>query len=252
MPTETDRIIDPIFPPLLKGRGLEASQHPLDWAKARTEKGELSAGDLIWSQDTENLRLALVLEPEVQREQCAEMLFVAMVALGDAVGAQIPAVIGIHYQWPGTILMNNGRVGYADLCVSDNETDGVPESMVLYIELNVIPDTTNANPGDEVEITTMWEEGCSDITRNDLLESIARHILAMIYTWSEDGFAQIHSQWTDRLYEEKQLAQGVDDSEKFIGLDENGNALVSKDKATASISVFDGLDIQRKLRLSAK
>ncbi len=249
MSTKTD-IMDPTFPPLLNGSSLEAGEHPMDWAKAGAAKGELTAGDLIWSKDTANLRFALVLEPEVNRMRCHEMLFVAMVALGDAVGALIPAVIGIHYQWPGTILMNNGRVGFADIQLSDEETEGVPEWMVLYLELNVIPDITNPNPGEEVDITTMWEEGCSDITRNELLESIARHILAMIHTWSEDGFSQLHSQWMGRLYEEKKLAPGVGKSAKFLGLDENGNALISSETVTNSITVVAALESQRLSRLA--
>ena len=224
----------------------------MTWATERAEKGSLSAGDLVWSQSTSDLMIAIVLEPEVLRERCGEIVFVAMVALGDAVGAQIPAEIGIHYQWPGTVLMNNGRIGFVDLIISEGETDGIPEWMVLGIDFSVLPDMADLNPGLNVEITTMWEEGCGDITRNDLLESIARHMLAVLHSWSEDGFSSIHQQWTGRLFEQDQLALGVGDSTQFMGLDENGNAILSGDDCPSIISVADGLSVQREIRLTGK
>ena len=49
--------------------------------------GRLSAGDVLWSESSESLRMSLVLEPEVERRRCGEMLFLMMVAFGDAAGA---------------------------------------------------------------------------------------------------------------------------------------------------------------------
>ncbi|MBL6430641.1 MAG: hypothetical protein HPM95_03315 [Alphaproteobacteria bacterium] len=49
-----------------------------------------SAGDLVWSRRTDVVSLALVLEPEVPPDRAVEMLFLAMVAANDALGAITP------------------------------------------------------------------------------------------------------------------------------------------------------------------
>ena len=69
------------------------------------------------------------------------------------------------------------------------------------------------------------------MTRTELLESTARHTLNAIHNWSEDGFRPVHEQWTGRLSKENPVAVPISsDIDRFIGLDESGNALVSADE----------------------
>ena len=80
------------------------------------------------------------------RHRCGEMVFVAMTAFGDAAGALIPPEVAITYQWPGCILMNEGQIGYVDLIIAEEEADGVPDWMVLSIDIQMKPDFEDLNP----------------------------------------------------------------------------------------------------------
>ncbi len=231
----------PSFPPLLNGHKATNGKDPARQAKAMAKKGKLGAGDLVWSEDQKNLKFALVLEPEVDKQRCAEMLFAAMTAFGDAAGAICPPEIAIHYQWPNVILMNEARLGNCDLQLSDNDTDGVPDWMIISLSVAIAPKTLKDDPGFMADETTMWDEGCGDITRTELLEAVSRHLVNWIHNWQEDGFKPIHDQWTGRLIEKQKIVPGLSDDAEFVSLDENGNALVNRDGQMELLRVLDAL-----------
>tara|TARA_R110002126_G_scaffold291729_1_gene456070 strand:- start:54733 stop:55491 length:759 start_codon:yes stop_codon:yes gene_type:complete len=244
----------PTFPPLLTGHAVSPDTDARAWATAQAEQGALGAGDIVWSRDIANLSFALVLEPDVPRSRCGEILFAGLVAFGDAAGALGPAENSITYQWPSAILMNDARIGFADLVISDEEQDGIPQWMVLGFDVRIAPVTTGIEPGHEIHSSTMWDEGCGEISHTQLLESVARHIVNWIHTWSEEGFKPVHQQWQGRLFAKVPLepdARGPadhSDDRVLIGLDETGNALVKHGGSTISISVGDALERLRARR----
>lgn len=239
--------VTPTFPPLLSGHSIGIDEDPMDWACARAQDGKLGAGDLVWSEVQNQLRFALVLEPEVERARCAEIAYVAMVAFCDAVGALIPPEVAITFQWPNVIQMNDGEIGMVDLIVSDDELDGIPTWMVLGLDIQLIPDFADMNPGENFHRTTLWDEGCGEINRTELLESTSRHFVNMIHTWSEDGFKPVHAHWLGRLNKKNQLAPGQSpDDLKFVGIDEIGNGLLAFDGRTNSHPMIETLSELRK------
>lgn len=241
----------PTFPPLLTGHKLASDVSPVNWAKSGAAKGKLGAGDLGWSEDPDDLRLALVLEPEVAHSRCPEMLFVAMVAVGDAIGALAPPEVSVTYRWPTTILVNEAEAGFADLEVSETERYGIPDWMVLSLDLRIRPKQNRSEPGSDMSKTTLWDEGCGELSRSALLESASRHLVNLIHTWSEDGFKPIHEQWLGRLSKKTPLADGVlsgDDCETLLGLDESGNALIKTAAGTRPVMTIDALELLRAQR----
>jgi len=232
----------PTFPPLLRGEKLPGDADPMTSACAGAKSGELGAGDILWSPNTSRMRFALVLEPDVPRTRCGEMVYAAMVAFGDSAGALIPPEIAITYQWPNAIQMNDGQIGFADLEVSETENDGIPDWMVLVIEIQMVPSFEDTNPGENYHVTTMWDEGCGDITRTELLESTSRHIVNAIHNWSEDGFAPVHEQWLGRINKSEKLSRDLEaESSDFIGLDEVGDGLLKVGGETRSYSMLEAL-----------
>jgi len=234
----------PSFPPLLKGHSVAAPKSPAKRAKAMVVKGELGAGDLLWSDDLKNLNFCVVLEPEVLRARCHEILSLIMVSFGDAVGALAPPEMAITYQWPNGIQLNDASVGVCDLQISDDETDGIPNWLIVSIEVAIKPENIMHDPGNEAWRTTLWEEGCGDITRTELLESTARHFLNWVHTWSEEGFKPIHDQWMGRICEKQKMIDCNVDGE-FIGIDENGNALIKDKDAIVSVDMIQALNTIR-------
>jgi len=235
----------PQFPPLLKGHRVPSSKMPVVQARAMLEKGKLGAGDILWSDDQETLNLALVLEPEVTRERCGEMLYLVMVAFADAAGAISEPEIAINYRWPSTILVNEASVGVSDLITSDGEQDGVPNWMILSLKIAIRPDKTDIDPGKNTSITTMWDEGCGDISHTQLLESVSRHIVNWIHTWGEDGFKPIHDQWMGRI-SEKEKTEPILGIAEYIGLDERGDALIKTGDAITGLSTHAALQTIRE------
>ncbi len=241
----------PTFPPLLTGHKLALEIVPADWAKARAAKGALGAGDLAWSVDVDNLRLALVLEPDVPRERCPEIVFAAMVAVGDAIGALSPPEVAVMYQWPSVILANEAKVGYVDLVVSETGQADVPDWMVLSLHLYLRPTRGGREPGNDLSRTTLWDEGCGQLSCARLLESVSRHLVNLIHRWSEDGLKPIHDQWWERLFPKAQLADGAlagDDDGSLLGLDESGNALIKSAAGTRAVATMDALERLRTQR----
>lgn len=240
----------PTFPPLLTGHRLASERNPFNWAVSRAGKGKLGAGDLAWSADTRNLRFALVLEPDVPRERCSEILYVVMAAFGDAAGALIPPEVAITYRWPSAILMNDGVIGFADLLLSETETDAVPDWMVVGLDVRIKPESGAQDPGLDVSRTTMWDEGCGDITRTSLLESTARHTVNLIHNWSEEGFQPTHEQWWGRICRISGLSDDVASGrgQTLLGLDEMGNALLSGGQGTIALRTAETLSELRRQR----
>lgn len=230
----------PTFPPLLSGHVADTDENPLKSAAIQADAGQLGAGDLIWSDDGKRLHFAVVLEPDVTRDRCGEMVYVAMVAFGDAAGALIPPEVAITYQWPNVIEMNDGQIGAVELVISDEEDAGIPEWMVLGVEIQLSPELSDMNPGDNYHQTTFWDEGCGEITQAQLLESTSRHLVNVIHTWSEEGFKPIHEQWSGRQSKANPLVRDAQLSGlKFVGIDEIGNGLLSNGNKTDSHAVID-------------
>ncbi|MEC9369302.1 MAG: biotin/lipoate--protein ligase family protein, partial [Pseudomonadota bacterium] len=102
---------DPTFPPLLKGHAVDSDTDAFDTACARAGAGKLGAGDVVWSRNTYNLDIAIVLEPDVPPAVAAQMMPVCMVAIGDCIGALTPPQVGQTFTWPNLIRINGATAG---------------------------------------------------------------------------------------------------------------------------------------------
>jgi len=237
-------LIDPHFPPLLTGHHCKGDAAPFDAAIAGAKSGTYGAGDLLWTLDGNALRIAVVLEPEVARARCHEMLFVLMVAFGDAFGALSPPEVGLDHEWPDIILVNDACVGKASIAVSENEHDGVPDWMVVALTLRLAPNKDDPEPGYDQQRTTLYDEGCGAIEALDLLETTARHFLVWVHSWEEDGFGPVHATWQGRMAERAELTreyQGREVTGQPIGLDEHGGLLLRCADGTIGLQVAANL-----------
>ena len=223
----------PSFPPLLTGHRVtgDAFAHAVTGAG----DGRLGAGDCVWRDDADRLDIALVMEPDVARARCGEMVLLAMVAVGDAVGALMPPESAIAYRWPHRIDLNGAEVGGARFAMPDKGTAW----LVTGVSLRVRPPLTrDEEPGRDLERTSLWDEGAGEVTVEALVESAARHWVSWLHVWDEEGFAPIAEQWLGRRDEAGSLAQGEG---RFTGLDDVGNAIVARDGGHVSLDLFEAL-----------
>jgi biotin-(acetyl-CoA carboxylase) ligase len=222
---------EPTFPPLLTGHPVKHPARAFAEAVKGARAGSLGAGDVVWSRNVNRLDCAIVLEPEVRRERALEMLYVAMVAFGDAFGAVAPPEVAVTYRWPQTILVNGAFVGDTPVAMADDTgADGAPAWLVVGADIALRDDSRKHEPGHDPGKTTLYDEGCGEITRTSLLESFCRHFLAWVHTWEQEGFASTHRIWLGRAHDREREVTidcaGESLSGTFVGLDECGNLLL--------------------------
>lgn len=239
---------DPTFPPLFTGHSVKSPIMPFQHACEGAETGQFSAGDFIWATRTDRLDVALVLEPEVSGPELYEMLFTALVAFGDAFGAIAPPEVALTYAWPQTIRVNGATVGHARTRWSARQDEhGSPLWLVVGLDCWIRRPNIGNDPGLNNAETDLYEEGCAEINRSDLLSSFSRHFLTWIHTWETEGFSGVHSNYLGRTEGHKEEAAlprlGETVEGMFLGLDEAGNALIkqSSDGQMASILVGEAL-----------
>ncbi len=209
------------LPPLLSAHPVPPGADPGALARAGAEARRLGAGDLLFAERAGILSAALVLEPDVGRDRCGEMLFVAMVAFGDALGALAPPEVAVTHSWPAVLRVNGAAAGRFDLQLAPGED---PDWMVLGIEVALLPQSDHAaEPGEVPDRTDLWNEGCGEIPPQELLESFARHLVAGIHGWEQDGFRGVHTHWWARL--DSKVPMALAGLGAPTGLDASGNAL---------------------------
>ena len=231
----------PQFPPLLTGHAVAPPQDALALACQRAASGKAGAGDIFWSRSHNNLDVAIVLEPEVKVSQAREMLFVAMVALGDSVGALSPPEVGIFYRWPGVVLANGAEVGRARLVMADSDGgEAPPQWLSVGVTLAVRPERDVPDPGRDLDRTTLWDEGCGELGRNTLLESYSRHLKTWIHNWETDGARPVREAWLARAEGRGETVTFTHGNAQitgtFLGLDEAGGLVL---KAADTTTVLD-------------
>ncbi|MEM8797385.1 MAG: biotin/lipoate--protein ligase family protein, partial [Pseudomonadota bacterium] len=184
----------PLFPPLITGHRLKTGQSPLRKAAAGARKGKFGAGDLLWVEANDTLEYAIILEPTVSRKKALDMVFTMMVALGDAIGALAPPEVAVTYTWPNRIRANGADIGRVEAILSDeDDADGAPRFLVVSPIIAVRPQSDDLDPGLDKDRTTLWDEGCGELTVVDLIDSSARHFMTWLNTWEEDGFTPVLS-----------------------------------------------------------
>ena len=234
-------LAEPTFPPLLDGRAVVKGDSPLELAIAGARQGKLGAGDTLWLQDTAQVDIAIVLEPDDPLAKSVEMLPLGVAAAGDCLAALTPPQVAVQYRWPGTILLNGAAVGSCKLVVpTDRKAQDTPSWMVLALTLRFAFDDTH-EPGATPGITSLTEEGIEGLTTIDVIESYSRHFLSLLDTWTNEGFAEIAENWTTRLEEQDGTTDihhpGAPINGKPLGLDENGNLLVSRSAGGNAIAL---------------
>ncbi|MFD1694697.1 biotin/lipoate--protein ligase family protein [Roseibium aestuarii] len=234
------------LPPLLTSRPVVPPQDPFASALEALRMDATEAGDLFWSVRDDRLDYALVLAPEVGPQQARHMIFVAMVAAADALGAIAPPELAITWDWPLGLFANRGRVGKVRLAMSETlDGDGAPEWLVLGQSLALKPESVRSaedtDPGLRPEITSLWDEGAVDLETAPLLESLSRHFLTWLNRWEGEGLRALMDAWLFRcdLYRKPvrfETEDGVVEG-TMLGLDDGGNLIVETAEGTRMVAL---------------
>ena len=189
----------PDLPPIFDAYAVNADVDPFDRAISLAKR-DTEAGTFIWSERTDVYRSALILAPERSLEESLPVVLVALLGLGDALGALIPPVISVTFGWPDRIEINGGAVGNVRLVVAETPNPtAIPDWLVIGFNLDHEGGWAREDTQAQHR-TTLLEEGCQ-IDHVDLLEALSRHLLAWINRWQSDGIQPVQQAWMSRAPE---------------------------------------------------
>ncbi len=236
---------DPQFPPLLKGHAVKAPKRPFAEACRLARARELGAGDVVWSRNTGRAEFAVVLEPEVALERALQMGPLLMVALGDCLGSLCPPKVAVQYRWPGGILLNGALAGEVHLAAARVPKDAIPAWLVVGAEFDIAAPREDRQ---EWSKTSLEEEAGPDITRTDILQSLAAHFLTRLHTWQDEGFRPVHDEWLFRAEGREAPIAVVHGGQRVeghvLGLDESANLLLRTSAGKVrSLAYIDSADL---------
>jgi BirA family transcriptional regulator, biotin operon repressor / biotin---[acetyl-CoA-carboxylase] ligase len=214
----------PDLPPIFDAYAVNSDVDPFERAVSLAKRNT-DPGTFIWSERTDVYRSALILAPERSLEESLPVVLVALLGLGDALGALIPPVTSVTFGWPDRIEINGGMVGDVRLTVAETPNPtAIPDWLVIGFNL-VNEGTWAQEESGRRHRTTLFEEGCQ-IDHLDLLEALSRHLLAWINRWQSDGILPVQQAWMSRAPEiGKHIEINVDQRMKrgtFKGLNEQG------------------------------
>ena len=215
----------PLLPPILTP--IPVVKNVDVFAKAIAVAGKSETGTVLYSENPEYVEVAIILSPEVPKIKCNQMLYIMMVASGDAIGALAPPEVAVTYAFPGFIFLNRGEAGLVKIEVApSNDDQSIPDWMVVGLKLRLNNNIEINENEIHADITSLADEGGGYVSRTRAIESLSRHFLAWISQWEDEGFKPVTEVWNKRREETKVITLKNDQQVSWVGLDENGLAIV--------------------------
>jgi len=222
----------PALPPLFEARAVGADEDPLERAVADARSGAAEAGALYYPVRPDRLRLALVLAPETPFAHSAEIAYVTMIAVNDALGATLPAQIGVLFGWPDRVLVNGAEAGGLRYATPTKTADAVPDWLAVGLDL-ALAGEPRGEPGRDLGRTNLFEEGAGSVSPKEIIEAFARHFLNWLHRWERDGLKPVAGAWEARM-------AGVDAPYPFPIYDADGARATTAAPARAAGVAGDG------------
>jgi BirA family transcriptional regulator, biotin operon repressor / biotin---[acetyl-CoA-carboxylase] ligase len=213
-----------------------AEDGTLVWAREQTA-GRGRRGR-AWTSPPGNLYCSLVLRPELPPERATQLGFIAALAIGETAGGFVPPLVELHHKWPNDVLLGGRKVS-GILLESQSAADGALDWLVLGMGVNV----ASAPEAAEFPATSLAAEGCPGLGPEPVLERLARHLLAWVDRWLDDGFAPVRAAWLRRAWRLGETIEARLPSEtvrgRFADLDANGALVLETGGARRHISSAD-------------
>ncbi len=175
-----------------------------------------------------------------------QMHFTSMLAFGDAFGAISPPEVALQFRWPSALLVNGAVAGAARISVGPEIAEGIADWMIVGISLTIKRDLAGVEPGEAPNETALDEEGCGEITRTELVESLSRHFLNWVHTWNEEGFKSVHEGWLAKAENwQSEITidwDGRQQTGTFVTIDDEGNMLLKTAEGMVSLAIADAVE----------
>jgi len=162
------------------------------WIQADMQTAGRGRRGRAWSSPTGNLAATLFLRPARPAGECAQLSFVAALAVSEALAA-VSSVIEVRLKWPNDVLANGKKVA-GILLESASAGSETPSWLAVGIGVNLarFPDET------EFPATSLVALGTKAPSAEDFLTALAATFAKWYETWSVRGFAEIRDAWLAR------------------------------------------------------
>lgn len=234
----------PVMPPMFQALAVTPDLDPFDRGLQVAADGA-DAGTVLWSIGQDKSQAAVVLAPEHPLDVSLPIVLVAMLGLGDALGALLPPVVPLTFSWPDRIEVNGATVGGVRMASARTEKpNDVPNWIVVGYGITVRAAPGSAEPGHREGSTTLADEGC-ELASIDLIEAFGRHFLAWINRWQEDGPSPVRQAWLSRatglsrtieVTTGGHVKQGI-----FTGLTDTGSIRLMLNGITQTVSLEEAM-----------
>lgn len=175
---------------LAKGGGCHGA---VIWAKQQTAgKGRLSRS---WISPEGNLFVSILLQPQKSMSQCAELSFVAVVAMLEAIRPLLTPEDKLQCKWPNDILLNGKKLG-GILLESFRAGDAGSHWAVVGVGVNV----DSFPPRTDFPATCLKSAGVELVSAKIILSRFIHHFIECYNEWNEHGFAAARKSWLHQAW----------------------------------------------------
>jgi biotin-(acetyl-CoA carboxylase) ligase len=173
------------------------------------------AGTLVYVGRFDMAEFAVVLEPDEPLRTARRAFYAGMNALADALLVHAPPQKPIAIDWPDALRVDGGLVGGGRLAwPEDADEDAVPDWLVFGGMIRTVSMTEEA--GLHPLETALDQEGFEEHGTSALVESFARHLMAAIDAWEQDGFGTVMKEYLARLSPEKGARRDIGENGDLI------------------------------------
>lgn len=168
-----------------------AAEGTVVWARAQSA-GRGRRGR-PWISPPGNLYVSLILRPRAEPEQAAQLGFVAALAVGEALHASVPGLVGLAYKWPNDVLLGGRKIA-GILLESEMGAGEALSFLVAGIGINL-----DSAPGETTfPATSIASEGWRPPAPRELLVELVGRFNTWMTRWREEGFGPVGAAWRAR------------------------------------------------------
>lgn len=196
------------------------------WARKQTAgRGRMGRE---WVSADGNLFVSMLLSPEKSLEQCAQLSFVAALALLETLDGIVPRPKDLACKWPNDVLLKGRKLAgiLLESATIPNQYGREQQWVIVGVGVNI-----DSYPEHVLfPATCLRDAGVEIISAKIVLSRFVSHFTTQYDQWAAKGFSAVQKAWTKRAYGIKQPVEVMVGDQQidgiFEGIDAKGCLLV--------------------------
>ncbi len=142
-----------------------------------------------WESPEGNLYASLLLRPDCEAQQAAQLSFVAALAVADTLGGILPSEKRVELKWPNDVLVGGRKI--SGILLESAPGGGRLDWVIIGCGINIMTHPELARG----RATSLMAEGASPLTPESLLANLVLALHGGIGRWQANGFAPVREAW---------------------------------------------------------